>query len=207
MDCVRIPRELVGAGGLRYINMPGVIYPEAVLRGPGKPGSTRSNPLREVPPGYVSSAEAAKRLEVSERSARAMLSRRKVPRVMVREPGKTVRAYWDECALEVLITERAPLVQSMPDKFCNSYEACCLLSVARSSLTRYVKSGLLREVRVRMSSKSGVRIESYFVRTAVRRLAAHRELLHRRLERTRRSRLERQWELFQQRRGKKGEES
>lgn len=207
MEFRKLPREHADARALRYLNYPGVYYPEAVLRGPGIPGSTRSNPLREVPKGYVSTAVAAQMLEVSERSARALLSRHKVTRVMVREPGKGVRAYWDECELQGVMAERLPLVESMTDNFCNSYEACCLLSVARSTLSRYVKNGLLRESRVRMASESGVRVESYFVRTAVRRLAMRRELILRRLERLRRNRLTQMWESYQKRRGKKEGES
>ncbi len=203
----RINRIQQGSGGLKYINMPGVKYPEKVLKGPGKPGSTRSNPLREVPPGYVSSVRAAEMLKVSVRSARAMLSRHKVPRVMVREPRQPVRAYWEEQALEILVAERAPLVEDMPDRFCSAHEACCLLSVARSSLTRYVKCNLLREVRVRMASENGVRIESYFERAAVRRMAVQREILRRRVEQIRRGRLARQWEYYLKRRGIKESES
>lgn len=74
MEFRKLPRERADVRALRYLNYPGVYYPEAVLRGPGIPGSTRSNPLREVPKGYVSTAVAAQMLEVSERSARALLS-------------------------------------------------------------------------------------------------------------------------------------
>lgn len=170
----RLPRTLKGADGHRYINLPGVTYPDSVLKGTGQPGVSRTNPLRSVPHGYVSSETAAGHLKIAVRSARALLSRHKVHRLFVHEPGKHACVYWNEEELNEVISRRAPAVSEVPAKFCSSAEACCILSVARSSLYRYVQQGLLTEHRVRMTGKTGTRCETFYLRKSVRCLAAKR---------------------------------
>lgn len=125
-----------------------------------------------------------------------MLSRRKTRRLLVREPGGALRAYWDIKAVLDVREHRAPLVADVPEKMCSSIEACCILMVARSSLYRYVKQGILREFRVRRHAHGGVRVESYFLRNEVRKLAAQRNAMRLRVAESRRTRLLRQWQQF-----------
>ena len=196
MKPLRLPRTLLGAGGIRFINLPGVTYPDAVLNGGPEPGSSSAHPLPAPPPGCVSSAEAAAILGVAPRSARAMLTRRKARRFMVRQPGsRSVCAYWLIKDVVQARDTRAPFVEKVPEKLCGSLEACCILLVARSSLYRYVKQGLLHERRVRRRNATGTRIESYFLRSEVRRLAAQRHAALRRLEQTRHEHLRKLWQL------------
>lgn len=198
----QLPRTLKGADGLRYINLPGVTYPDSVLHGAGQPGSSRSNPLRSVPEGYVSSETAAERLKIAVRSARALLSRHKVHRLIVHEPGKCACAYWNEEGLADVLSRRAPAVTEVPIKFCSSTEACFILSVARSSLYRYVQQGLLTEHRVRMTSKTGTRCETYFLRKSVRHLATKRFESLTRVADQRRENLTTRWHEYQQRKAR-----
>ncbi len=195
----KLPRTLKGADGLRYINMPGVTYPDSVLKGPGEPGSSRTNPLREPPEGYVSSDTAARRLEIAVRSARALLTRHKVHRVIVHEPGKHACAYWCEKGLNEVISQRAPVVPCPRGKYCSALEACLILSVARSSLSRYAQRGLLDEYRVRLAGASGTHCETFFIRKSVRHLANKIFTTRARMEEQRRKNIAKRWQEYQER--------
>ncbi len=192
-----LPRTLLGAGGVRLIDMPGVKYPESVLRGP-KGADSVSGKAHEQPPEWgVSSRDAAKRLSISVRAARALLNRHNADYRLVVQPGQPACLYWDKRVVDRLVALRMPLVQKVPDKLCTSKEACYILLVSRSSLFRYVKKGIIREYTVRHVTKTGVRTVSYYLRAEVRKLAARMRAARARMEHARKERLERMWNVQQ----------
>ena len=196
-----LPRTLLGAGGVRLIDMPGVIYPASVLHDPPAPGTHRTNPLPSPPADYISTRQVADTLSISPRSARAMLTRRKTPRVVVRAPGQSVTShYWSRKALQDIINERNPLVTSLPERLCCSTEACHILMVSRSTLHRYVQRGLLVEHHVRHASATGIHHETLYRRGQVHALADQIRAARARAEAARRARITRLWEEHQTRR-------
>lgn len=186
-----LPRTLRGVGGIRLINMPGVTYPESVLQ--GRKGAERSSgkPHAKPPEWGISTREAAALLGVSSRSARVMLNRQKADFRLVAQKGKCACLYWDRRVVDRMLAKRMPLVTHIPEKLCTAREACVILLVARSTLSRYVRQKQLREFRLRHATSSGVRLLSYFLRAEVRHLAAKRNAARVRAQMMLKARLQR----------------
>ena len=188
-----LPRTLRGVGGARLIDMPGVTYPESVLKGRKGADACSGKPHAKPPEWGVCSREAAEMLGVSVRSARALLNRHKAAYWLVAQPGRNACLYWDRRVIERMLKKRMPLVRTMPDKLCSAGEACYILLIARSSLSRYVKQGLLKEYQIRLVTQTGVRRISCFLRAEVRRLAARKNAARAHAEAARREQLHRMW--------------
>lgn len=193
MRPVSLPRTLKGVGGIRLINMPGVKYPESVLQGRKGTDHKSGKPHTKAPDWGISTRDAAKMLGISTRSARVMLNRHKADFHLVSQQGRCACLYWDRRVVERMLAKRMPLVTSIPEKLCTAKEACYILLVARSSLTRYVKQKLLHEYRVRHATRTGVRLQSYFLRAEVRKLAAKRNAARLRAEQAQKARLQRNY--------------
>ena len=188
-----LPRTLRGVGGIKLIDMPGVKYPESVLLGRKGTRAQNGKPHAEAPKWGISTRDAARMLGVSVRSARTMLNRQKAKYRLVTQSGRCACMYWDRRVVERMLAKRMPLVRKVPEKLCTAKEACYILLVARSSLSRYVKSGLLTEYKLRLVTESGVRALSYFMRAEVRKLAARRNSARLRAESAQRERLQHAW--------------
>lgn len=170
----RLPRTLIGAGGVRLIDMPGVVYPREVIAGRKGWDRRSGRPYTKVPEWGISSREAARLMGCTLASARATLSRHKVRRRKVQGDDKVMRLYWKKEQVMALVESRAPLADKRPPKLITVPEALAILKVARSSLYRYVQRGRLREVKMRFSSpQRGARVKSLFVRAEVRKLAVY----------------------------------
>lgn len=189
----QLPRTLIGAGGARLIDMPGITYPDEVLHGHMRTGRTVGDALLEPPEGWVSSQEAAEMMGITPRSARAFLGRARAQRVRVTLPRRVGCIYWNRLEVLELMNKRKPMLVNIPDKLCNSVEACYILMIARSTLHRYVRQGLLREQQVRHVSAAGVRNEAYYLRSEVKHLAARRNAIRARCEAARLKRRQRDW--------------
>ena len=153
-----------------------------------------------APKGWVSSREVAERLQVSSRAARAWMSRNGVRGVLAKEPGAGVMSYWEPVALRRALRKRGVLEVGIPAGWCCSYEACCILGVARSSLCRYVEQGLLESRKVRVKSSTGARVVSIFCRAHVRGLLKKRKAVSRSKGRLHFERNKKSWENIQNRR-------
>ena len=189
-----LPRTLRGVGGIRLIDMPGVKYPENVLHGRKGADSLSGKPYTKPPEWGISSHEAAEMLGVSVRSARALLNRKNTPHRLVERPGKCACMYWDKRVVYRMLAKRMPLVQKIPEKMCSAREACYILAIVRSTLSRYVKQGFLKEYQFRHITPTGVRILSYFLRAEVRKLVARRNAARARAESIKREYLQSLWE-------------
>lgn len=188
-----LPRTLRGVGGVRLIDMPGVKYPDSMLK-IRKGADARSGKPHAKPPDWgISTQEASKKLGITLRATRALLNRHKSQHQLVAQPGRCPCMYWERRLVDGILAKRMPMVIRVPDKLCNAHEACFILLIGRSSLTRYVKRGLLKEYRLRHVTKTGVRLLSFFLRADVRKLAACRNAARARAENFRRERLQKQW--------------
>lgn len=188
-----LPRTLRGAGGIRLIDMPGVIYPENVLHGP-KGADALSGKAHAQPPKWgMSSRQAADALGVSVRSARALLTRHKARYQLVEQAGHAACLYWEKRVVNRLLAKRSPMVHKVPEKLCSASEACCILLVSRSTLFRYVKQGVLQEYKIRHATRNGVRQLSYYLRADVRKLAARRNAARARASTLQHDRLQKIW--------------
>lgn len=188
-----LPRTLKGVGGVRLIDMPGVKYPESMLRAPKGTDKASGRPYTRPPSWGISSREAAELLGISVRATRALLNRNKTRYQLVQQESGGACMYWDKRVVERLRARRAPVVRKVPEKLCTALEACCILMVARSSLFRYMKSGLLKEIKVRQVTETGVRSVSYYVRSEVRLLAARKKAAKARAEQMRQKHFQNEW--------------
>lgn len=167
-----IPRTLVGVGGVRFFDIPGVVYPKEVLR-PARGMNRESGKPYDKPPRWgIDTATAAKILRSSCSSARAVLHRHKVDYHLVSLDGGPPRLYWRRSQVEALSQRRAPIVSRCPARMVDSQQARKMLGVGRSTLYRYVHKRLLHEKQVRLMTARGTRVKAYYLRAEVAKLAA-----------------------------------
>lgn len=177
-----IPRTLIGVGGVRLFNIPGVIYPDEMLH--AKPGVKKKDgkPYNKAPEWGITSKEAAVILGCSLSAARTALHKNRVNCRLVHE-GSSRRLYWRKTQVEKLAAERLPLMKEERRKLVNTQEATQLLGISRSTLQRYYQSGKLKGIRVRYHlPKIGPRIRTYFLRAQVQSFAARLNAQRKRAE-------------------------
>ena len=168
-----LQRTLTGVGGVRLIEMAGVEYPERVLR--VRPGYERGSgeAYREAPPWGISTRHAARLLGCSDAAARDYLHRHRVRFRVVAESGRPCCNYWQRSAVLALVKERGEIVKRNPERLMGMDEALAVLGVGRSTLQRYVRSGMLRQVKLRLLTGRGLKERAYFLPGKVRALAGH----------------------------------
>lgn len=170
----KLPRTLRGVGGIKLIDMPGVIYPPEVLTGKGGWERRRGRVFREAPAWGMTSGEAAKLLGCTASAVRCTLSRHHVKCRKVLDADNILRLYWHREQVEDLARKRAPVVDAQPKKLMGVQEALKILGVSRSSLHRYSGKGMLTEVKVRYSSAGqGLRLKCFYIRSEVLKLQRH----------------------------------
>lgn len=167
-----IPRTLVGVGGVRLFDIPGVVYPKEMLRPARGMNRGSGKPYDKVPSWGIDTATAAGMLRSSRSSARAVLHRHKVGYRLVSVPGGPPRLYWRRSQVEALAARRGPLVKQCPARMVDSVTARAMLGVGRSTLYRYVHRRLLHEKQVRLVTARGTRVKAYYLRSEVAKLAA-----------------------------------
>lgn len=170
----KLPRTLRGVGGIKLIDMPGVIYPPEVLMGKGGWERRRGRVFREVPEWGMTSGEAAKLLGCTTSAVRCTLSRHRVKCRKVLDADNILRLYWHREQVEDLAKRRAPVVDAQPKKLISVQETLKILGVSRSSLHRYSSKGMITEVKVRYSSPGhGLRLKSFYIRAEALKLQRH----------------------------------
>lgn len=167
-----IPRTLIGVGGVRLFDLPGVVYPKEMLRPARGMNRGSGKPYNKIPDWGIDTAEAAKLLRSSRSSARAVLHRHKVGYRLVSVQGGPPRLYWRRSQVEALAARRMPMVKDCPKRMVDSATAREMLGVGRSTLYRYVQKKLLRERQVRLVTPKGTRLKAYYLRAEVAKLAA-----------------------------------
>lgn len=170
-DCTA--RTLVGVGGALLYDMPGVVYPAVVLR--ARKGYMRGSgeAYREVPQWGMSTRQAARVLGCSDAAARNYLHRHRVPFRVVAEPGRPCTNYWRRSCVLALVKQRGEIVKRRPARMMNAAQAMAVLGVGRSTLQRYVRGGMLRQVKLRLLTARGLKSRAFFLGSQVRVLAAH----------------------------------
>ncbi len=181
-----IPRTLKGAGGVRLIDFPGVVYPPEMLRVRESRERNQGEPYRERPVWGISSREAAEMLHCSESAARIALHKKRVRCRVVREPGAAACLFWDKKQVEKLARARLPILDAVPPRFVDSRTAAEMLQVGRSSLYRYSKKRWLHPYRLRLRTPSGLRVHVYYRRDELMKLKFHLNALHMRMAEMRR---------------------
>lgn len=170
-DCTA--RTLVGVGGVLLYDMAGVVYPSEMLR--ARKGYMRGSGevYREVPEWGMSTRQAARVLGCSDAAARSYLHRHRVPFRVVAEPGRPCINYWRRNCVLALVKERGEIVKRCPARMMSAAQAMAVLGVGRSTLQRYVRGGMLRQVKLRVLTGCGLKCRAFFLGAQVRMLAAH----------------------------------
>ncbi len=176
-----IPRTLKGVGGVRLIDLPGVVYPPEMLRTRQGRDRASGEHFTERPAWGISSKEAAGLLHCSEAAARTTLHKKRVRCRSVHEPGASVCLYWDRKQVEKLAARQLPIHESAPCRMVDTQTAADMLEVGRSSLYRYSKKKWLHPIRLRLRTESGLRTHVYYKRDEVVKLKLRLAALHMRL--------------------------
>lgn len=168
-----IPRTLIGANGVRLYDIPGVTYPDKMLSNSSQHVNVDQG---GAPVWGITTREAAKILNCSESSARIFLRDKEVRCSRLENSYGLVIVYWDREQVHALASARIPYVKTAPRRLMSSAEAMAYLNIStRYALRSYAKAGLLREVQLRMRSRTGIRTYRFYPRAQVYRLARARQ--------------------------------
>lgn len=171
----RLPRTLVGMGGIRLINVPGVRYPDRLFHAEAGMNPSTGQPYDRPLYNTVSTAEAAKILGRGNSSSHALLRKKDIPFYYVRQKGDGKKLmYWDREAVKSLIKGLPPVQKKLPPTMIKARDAILLLGVVRSTLYRYVASGKLTEIRRRVMTAKGYRHQCLYLKSEVMKLKAWR---------------------------------
>ena len=131
--------------------------------------------MESVPAGWIRTRAAAEILKVDTRTARFLLRGFKARFVLVK--GKANAKFWACSDVRMLAGERecVAYVGAVPKGWCLVSEACRKLGVARASLHRFCRKGLLAERRIRMRTAAGVVLRVVLNRQQVCSLARRRK--------------------------------
>lgn len=169
-----IPRSLIGAGGVKLFDIPGVIYPPEMLAHAPKPEEDPPCELLTRPPLWgMTTAEVARQLGCTVGAARMRLQRCGVERAKVRNNKGIIRSYWRREQVRKLLSHPTEQVEAMPSCYLTATAAAHLLQISRSTLSRYEKHGKLKSVRVMFCTGEYKCVKSYYLRSEVRRLNYH----------------------------------
>lgn len=163
-----IPRRLIGARGVRLFDIQGLVYPDEVLH-----ERPQEQTVNQAPAWGISTVEAAMVLGCRPSSARCKLSRFGVRKIKVTRAGKPPILYWHKQQVEDIAAAQPREVRRIPDRYLDAHAVAALLEVSRSTLFRYVKSGVLKAYSVRHRANQGIRLKHFFLRDDVRRLRYH----------------------------------
>ena len=173
-----IPRTLIGKGGVKLIDLPGVIYPESILAtAPGIDKRT-GKAYAKAPSWGITTREAMRLLHCSAPAVRRKLSARKVKFHKVRRPDGPPEIYWNRKQVEDIAKKSAPIVKTHPAKLLNTEEALALLGLARSALYRYTHSGRLQVTIVRIMTHRGLRNRCFYRRSEILALVKYIQSKH-----------------------------
>ena len=171
-----LSRKLVGINGSRFYNIPGVIYPESVLK--AKPGyNPRTGEAYHTPPAWgIDTVKAAAILHCTPSAARLSLHQHRTRFQVVQEEGKQQQIYWSRKQVEQLASKRIPIAtESEKGEYISTTAAMKQLGVTRTSMLRYVERGLLHGEARRIRTRCGLRSTFLYAKAEVERLAAARE--------------------------------
>ena len=160
------PPYIIGAGGIRLLNIKGLIYPPEALYDAPK------EEIHTSPPAWgISTPEAAVLLRCTPASARILLHKKDVDFCKVHRYGKAPLLYWRRSQVQHIATHRHTSMKRKPQSFITAEEAHSLLNVSRSTLSRYVKNGTITPFKVLMKDAKGTRLQHLFLKSEVRRLS------------------------------------
>ncbi len=174
-----IPRTLDGVGGVKLYDIPGVKYPTSMLSESSQRKQGRTLLLNKAPSWSISARQAAAILGCLPSSARDLLHRANVRYCRVYDGTCPPRTYWDRNRVKSLARQRRPVINHKSPRLLTAGEAVAILGVSRNTLSRFVRSGMLQQFRLRVRGESGARLGCFYLREEVEKLYMHRSALGR----------------------------
>ena len=169
-----LPRTLIGLGGVRLINLPGVKYPESMFNAEKGMNSLTGKPYKTPPEGSITGAAAARILHRSLSSTYHFLRKHDVTFYYVEDEREHIRTYWQYSEVKELEASLPKVELEVPKTLIKAKDVIRILGVVRSTLYRYVKSGKITEIRRRVMTSRGYRHQSLFIRAEIMNLKAWR---------------------------------
>lgn len=173
-----VRRSLIGVGGVRLFDVPGLVYPPEMLVEQPAP---QDDMLTEVPPWAISIEHAAAILHCCPSSARILLNKADVEKCKVKLPKMNPAYYWRKSQVEAVAAARPKELSAVPDAYMSATDAARYLNVARSTLNRYLQHGVLASLLVRFRTPAGsLCLKQFFLRDDVEKLHNYRIALRHR---------------------------
>ncbi len=175
-DCMsaRLPRTIMGVGGIRLINLPGVIHSESFLKSGKGLNKLTGKPYKIAPENSITTREVAKLLKRTLSSTYNLLKKKKITCYYVESGSGKIHTYWNRHEIRKLEKALPRIAVHVSKEFVSAREALNMLNVVRSTLYRYVIRGKLREIRRRIMTTRGYRHQSLFLRSEVMQLVSWR---------------------------------
>lgn len=164
----RIPRNLVGAGGVRLYDIPGVYYPDYMLSDSVRCRKNRGEKLDSMPDWAISSESAAAMLGCLPSSARSFLHRRRVRFCRVTAASGKAIICWEKRRVRELAARNGPVLKAFPKRLMTEEEALATLHVTRNTLRSFVRSKQLQKFHVRVAMTQCVRLYNAYLRSEVK---------------------------------------
>lgn len=170
----QLPRKR-GANGVLLIDMPGVEYPPEMIEGTPEARRKHAKIVKEVPKGYIDTTEAGRILGVTRSAARLIANTAKVQSKMLYVNGVR-RLYWLASDIEKCRDTRPEEMKEIPTELVPIIEACRIMGVARSTVHKYISTGVLPPKNVlHRDTSRGTRQRTYVLREDVMRVKEERE--------------------------------
>ncbi len=170
-----IPRTLKGLGGKRYIDIPGVSYPDELFIAKEGHCPLTGRFYEEKQQDGLSTREAAHILRSSLSSARAILHKYKIGYRIVCKDGRPPIIYWNGEEVEDLAEKKPQCIS--PDEsphLMGIVEAANYIGVGRSTIQRAIAKGKLGRVYARVASEKGTRVRCFLRRSEVVKMRQER---------------------------------
>lgn len=163
-----IPRRLIGAHHVRLLDFQGISYPASVLK-----ETPPVNIADEAPDWGIPTNEVAVLLGCNASSARSVMDKLDVRKIMVRRRRLPPTWYWDKNQVAAIASSRHEMLTEIPSDYMTSIEVCDFLRISRSSLNRYVAHGLIEPHPVIFCSVGHSCVKHLFLRAEIARFYQH----------------------------------
>lgn len=173
-----VRRSLIGVGGVRLFDVPGLVYPPEMLV---EQPPSQHDMLTEIPPWAISIGHAAAILHCCPSSARILLNKADVEKCKVKLPRMNPAYYWRKSQVEAVAAARPQELSAVPESYMSATDTARYLNVARSTLNRYLQHGVLASLLVRFRTPAGALcLKQFFLRDDVEKLHLYRSAMRRR---------------------------
>ena len=162
-----------GLGGMKFFNVPGVYYPQEVIKPARGMNRETGLPFRKPPANTIGTPQAAAWFGISQSSVRLLLHRHKVRFYYVRGRACPRFVYWNRAQVQRLLDSQPGKSCKQPRGMLTLQQAMAELPCTRSTLQRHTAKGRVRTAVRRVATARGLRRVYYYHAGDVKKLCAY----------------------------------